>query len=59
VIRELNKRNVSDHHVFVDLERRMKCGIGKCGHCQFNDRYVCMDGPVFRFSEIKFLEEAI
>jgi anaerobic sulfite reductase subunit B len=37
----------------------MKCGVGKCGHCQFNDKYVCLDGPVFRFSEIQDLEEAI
>jgi anaerobic sulfite reductase subunit B len=37
----------------------MKCGVGKCGHCQINDKYVCVDGPVFKFSEIKDLEEAL
>ncbi|MCK5845082.1 MAG: FAD/NAD(P)-binding protein [Victivallales bacterium] len=59
VIAELAKFNIPTENIFVDLERRMKCGVGKCGHCQINDKYVCLDGPVFRFSEIKDLEEAI
>jgi len=59
VIMELGKLGVPRSNIFVDLERRMKCGVGKCGHCQINDKYVCMDGPVFRYSEIETLEEAI
>ncbi len=59
VMRQLDQLGIPSTHVFVDLERRMKCGVGKCGHCQINDRYVCLDGPVFRFSEIEHLEEAI
>ncbi|MEN8254161.1 MAG: FAD/NAD(P)-binding protein [Verrucomicrobiota bacterium] len=59
VIMELDKLGVPRSNIFVDLERRMKCGVGKCGHCQINDKYVCMDGPVFRYSEIETLEEAI
>jgi sulfite reductase subunit B len=59
VIRELDKLGIKRENVFVDLERRMKCGVGKCGHCQINDRYVCVDGPVFPFSEVQGLEEAI
>ncbi len=59
VIRELQRFNVSLDNVYVDLERRMKCGVGKCGHCQINDKYVCLDGPVFRFSDIQHLEEAL
>jgi len=59
VIMELDKIGVPRSNIFVDLERRMKCGVGKCGHCQINDKYVCMDGPVFRYSEIETLEEAI
>lgn len=59
VIRSLAEFNIPEENVYVDLERRMKCGVGKCGHCQINDKYVCMDGPVFRFSDIKDLEEAI
>ena len=59
VIRELDKLGIPHGDIFVDLERRMKCGVGKCGHCQINDRYVCVDGPVFVFSDIEHLEEAI
>lgn len=59
VIRELDKVGIPRHNVFVDLERRMKCGVGKCGHCQINDKYVCVDGPVFAFSDVETLEEAI
>jgi sulfhydrogenase subunit gamma (sulfur reductase) len=59
VIRELDKLQIPHGDIFVDLERRMKCGVGKCGHCQLNDRYVCMDGPVFAFSDVEHLEEAI
>ena len=59
VIAELDKMGVSRANIYVDLERRMKCGVGKCGHCQINDKYVCMDGPVFRYSDIETLEEAI
>lgn len=59
VIRELGEIGISRDSIFVDLERRMKCGVGKCGHCQINDKYCCIDGPVFTFSEIQELEEAI
>jgi sulfite reductase subunit B len=58
VIKELNKIAISDDHIYVDLERRMKCGVGKCGHCQINNLYVCTDGPVFNFARIKNLKEA-
>jgi NAD(P)H-flavin reductase len=59
VIAELNAIGVDRANIFVDLERRMKCGVGKCGHCQINDKYCCIDGPVFTFAEIQALEEAI
>jgi NAD(P)H-flavin reductase len=38
--------------LIATLERHMKCGIGKCGHCVVVDRYVCVDGPVFRYDEL-------
>ena len=59
VIRELDKLGIAHENIYVDLERRMKCGVGKCGHCQINDQYVCADGPVFSFARIEPLEEAI
>ncbi len=58
VIRELDLIGIPRENVFVDLERRMKCGVGKCGHCQINDTYVCVDGPVFSFADVQGLEEA-
>jgi NAD(P)H-flavin reductase/NAD-dependent dihydropyrimidine dehydrogenase PreA subunit len=59
VIADLKKRNVPDDHIIVSLERRMKCGVGKCGHCQINQIYVCKDGPVFNYSKIKGVPEAL
>ena len=38
--------------VFTTMELKMKCGIGKCGRCNIGDKYVCKDGPVFRFDEL-------
>jgi len=59
VIAELDKIGIPRSNVYVDLERRMKCGVGKCGHCQINDKYVCTDGPVFSYADIEHLEEAL
>lgn len=42
-----------ENQIFLSLERRMKCGIGKCGHCQIGPNYVCKDGPVFPYGTIK------
>jgi NAD(P)H-flavin reductase len=50
---ELHKRGVDNDHIFVSMERNMKCAIGLCGHCQFGSVFVCKDGPVFRYSQIK------
>jgi len=58
VIAELDGLKIPHDHIFLDLERRMKCGIGKCGHCQINDKYVCLDGPVFSYEQVENLEEA-
>jgi NAD(P)H-flavin reductase len=58
VIKALSARTVRDDQIFVDLERRMKCGVGKCGHCQINEIYCCQDGPVFRFSDLSAIPEA-
>jgi NAD(P)H-flavin reductase/formate hydrogenlyase subunit 6/NADH:ubiquinone oxidoreductase subunit I len=59
VIGDLKARKVPDDHIIVSLERRMKCGVGKCGHCQINQVYVCKDGPVFNYSKIKGIPEAL
>ncbi len=59
VLLELQAKQISEDHIIMSLERRMKCGIGKCGHCQINGVYVCLDGPEFSYHTLKFLSEAI
>jgi len=59
VIMNLHDMDFADDHIIVSLERRMKCGVGKCGHCQMDNIYVCQDGPVFYYEDIKHLKEAI
>jgi len=58
VIRDLKSRDVPDENIIVSLERRMKCGVGKCGHCQMNGIYVCLEGPVFNYKDVKDVPEA-
>lgn len=59
VVAECQKKGIPDERIAMSLERRMKCGIGKCGHCQINGVYVCQEGPVFTYAEVKKLREAI
>ncbi len=59
VIKELLNKNIPDNQIILSLERHMKCGVGKCGHCQINQKYCCQDGPVFTYDELKELNEAI
>jgi NAD(P)H-flavin reductase len=58
-ILELMKLNVDFNNIYVSLERHMKCGVGKCGHCQINGLYVCQDGAVFKYADIAKVREAI
>jgi len=59
VLMELLGKGISEGNIYLSLERRMKCGVGKCGHCQINHIYACQSGPVFPYAEIKGLEEAL
>lgn len=59
VVMELLARGMAQKDVWCSLERRMKCGIGKCGHCQVNHLYACQDGPVFNLAELTDVREAI
>ena len=59
VILSLWDKMIPREEILLSLERRMKCGLGKCGHCQINHVYTCQEGPVFRLSEIKNLYEAL
>ena len=59
VIRELDKKKVPHENIAVSLERYMKCGVGKCGHCTIEHLYCCLDGPVFWLNEIEHLKGAL
>ena len=48
---EFIRRGVSEERIIVSMERRMSCGLGKCGHCKIGGYYICLDGPVFRYNE--------
>uniref|UniRef100_A0A832I2Z8 FAD-binding FR-type domain-containing protein n=1 Tax=Eiseniibacteriota bacterium TaxID=2212470 RepID=A0A832I2Z8_UNCEI len=50
------RRGWPEARLVATLERHMKCGIGKCGHCLVVDRWVCMDGPVFRYDELRAMD---
>jgi NAD(P)H-flavin reductase len=59
VLFALDEAKIPHENIFLNLERKMKCGVGKCGHCQINNLYVCVDGPVFRYSDLSVAPEAI
>jgi NAD(P)H-flavin reductase len=48
----LQQRGIGDKHIFVSMERNLKCGLGLCGHCQYDPYFICKDGPVFRYDRI-------
>ncbi len=52
---ELIKLGLTEAQIWISQERRMCCGLGKCGHCRMNDTYICLDGPVFPFTKGKEL----
>jgi len=59
VIKDLLDLGFKEKDIWSTMERYMKCGVGKCGHCCIGVAYVCMDGPVFTFEQIKKLGEKI
>jgi NAD(P)H-flavin reductase len=59
VIAELLKKEIPERQIIISLERHMKCGLGKCGHCQIDNLYCCQDGPVFSYDKIKNIKESI
>lgn len=44
---------IKDENIYLSMEKNMSCGLGKCGHCRLGKYFVCKDGPVFRYSDIK------
>jgi len=48
-------RGLPESHLYLSMERNMQCAVGRCGHCQFGSAFVCRDGPVFNWGEVKTL----
>jgi sulfhydrogenase subunit gamma (sulfur reductase) len=59
VLKELLKRKFSKDRILMSLERKMKCGVGKCGHCAIGYKYTCIDGPIFTYWDAMNLPEMI
>lgn len=51
--KELMQAKVEEEHIFMSMERNMQCGTGFCGHCQYGPYFICKDGPVFPYQQIK------
>ncbi|BFL46754.1 anaerobic sulfite reductase subunit AsrB [Lactonifactor longoviformis] len=54
-VAELLKRGIKEEQIWISQERKMCCGLGKCGHCKMDDTYICLDGPVFNYTKGKKL----
>ncbi len=59
VAAELIFKGHKPDNIFISMERRMKCGIGHCGHCQIGAKFVCKDGPIFSLPDINRFPESI
>jgi sulfhydrogenase subunit gamma (sulfur reductase) len=59
VMQNLVKLGIPKHQILMTLERRMKCGVGKCGHCAVEYLYTCIDGPVFSWWDVLRMKELI
>lgn len=46
---------IPEENIWISQERKMCCGLGKCGHCKVGDTYICLDGPVFNYTKGKTL----
>lgn len=55
VLESLEKLNFQPEQIYTTLEMKMKCGIGKCGRCNIGEKFVCIDGPVFSYAQLKEL----
>ncbi|MBC7355387.1 MAG: hydrogenase, partial [Desulfomicrobiaceae bacterium] len=54
-LQALKKLGFEDDQIITTLEKRMKCGVGLCGRCNIGTKYVCVDGPVFTYAQLKEL----
>ena len=54
-VMEILKLGIEEEQIWISNERKMCCGLGKCGHCRMGSTYICLDGPVFNYKEGKNL----
>ena len=59
VIVELKKKGFTSERIILSLERNMRCGVGKCGHCSIEHLQCCTDGPVFRLDQVEGVRGAL
>jgi sulfhydrogenase subunit gamma (sulfur reductase) len=59
VVEALEEMGYADAHIVTTLEMKMKCGVGKCGRCNIGDKYICRDGPVFTFAQLREIPGAL
>jgi sulfhydrogenase subunit gamma (sulfur reductase) len=52
-VQALAELGFTSEHVITTMERKMKCGVGKCGRCNIGGKYVCLDGPVFTLKQLE------
>lgn len=53
--KQLFRRGMAETDVYLSMERNMQCAVGHCGHCQYGPHFICKDGPVFSYAQIKGL----
>jgi len=58
-LEKLLERRFPKNHILMNLERRMKCGVGKCEHCQVGFKRTCIDGPIFTYWDAINMKEVI
>jgi NAD(P)H-flavin reductase len=59
VVQALEEMGYADADIVTTLEMKMKCGVGKCGRCNIGDKYICRDGPVFSFEQLRKIPGAL
>lgn len=55
VVKEILNLGIEEKNIWISNERKMCCGLGKCGHCKIGSTYICLDGPVFNYVDGKDL----
>ena len=56
-VRDILQLGIKEENIWISQERKMCCGIGKCGHCKIDDVYICLEGPVFNYTKGKLLKD--